>query len=80
MFCGGYGAYGFGSLGSGFALLSMGFSFLLFVGLIILAYKLFKQFSSNSNGVLKVLDLAYVKGEISEEEYIKKKAILIRKS
>lgn len=80
MFCGGFGASGFGYLGSGWALLSMGFRILLFVGVILLAYKLFKQYGNNSSDALRILDTAYAKGEINEEEYIKRKSILLRKN
>jgi putative membrane protein len=83
MFCGGfggYGAYGYGSLGGGWALMSMGFRLLIFVGVIILAYKLIKQFTNKPGDALNILDMAYAKGEISEEEYLKRKSALLRKN
>lgn len=80
MFCHGFGAFGFGPLGSGWALVSMGFRLLIFAGVVLLAYKLIKQYGNNSNSALKVLDTAYAKGEINEEEYLKRKSILTRKN
>lgn len=86
MFCGGFrgfGGYGFGPAGSagfGWMFLAMGFRLLIFIGLIILAVKLFKSYTNKSNNTLKILDERFAKGEISEEEYIKRRTILSQKN
>lgn len=80
MFCGfggyGYGGYGFGSYGSVWPFIFMGFRLLFFVGIAVLAYKLIKQYGNKSRDAVKILDIAYAKGEISDEEYMKRKNAL----
>lgn len=83
MFCGGFGRYGFGpsgSIGAGFMFLAAGFRLLIFIGLIVLAVKLFKKYANTSYNSLRILDEKFALGEISEEEYLKRKNILTHKS
>ena len=78
---GGYGGYG----GGGGMLIMMGFGLLIFIGLIILAYKLIKvhspsPLSLSSNSGLNILNERFAKGEINDEEYFKMKIILSNKN
>ncbi|MDR3595397.1 SHOCT domain-containing protein [Clostridium sp.] len=82
MFCGGFGGYGYGplnSIGYGGMFLGMGFRLLIFIGLIVLGVKLFKEYTNRSNPAMKILNEKYAGGEISEEEYLKKRTILSQK-
>lgn len=83
MFCRGFGQYGFGPLGSigfGGMFLIMGFKLLIFIGLIYIAVKLLKKYSNKSNSSLRILDEKFASGEISEEEYLKRKLILSQRN
>lgn len=85
MFCGGLSPFGFGSSGIGFGgmFLSMIFNLLIFIGLLALAVKLFKSNPikyDNINKTMAILDERFAKGEISEEEYLKRKAILSQRN
>jgi putative membrane protein len=88
MFCRGFSGYGYGNFGiyggGGEMFIMMGFGFLIFLALIFLSVKLIKAnstspFSLSSNSALNILNERYVKGEINEEEYTKKKIILSKK-
>jgi putative membrane protein len=86
MFCGsfgGFGGYGFGpsgSIGAGLIFLAMGFRLLVFIGLIILAVKLFKNYSNRQSDTMKIINEKFARGEISEEEYLRRKTILSQKN
>ena len=83
MFCRGLGSYGFGPsgpLGFGWMFLAMGFRLLIFIGLIVLGIKLFKSYTNKSNNTMKMLDERFAKGEISEEDYLKRRTILSQKN
>jgi putative membrane protein len=83
MFCGGFGGYGYGSLSSigyGGMFLAMGLRMIVFVVVIVLAVKLFKNFTNKSNDAMKILNEKYASGEITQEEYLKRKAILSQKN
>jgi putative membrane protein len=89
MFCGGFGrfggfgGYGFGpsgSIGNEWIFLAMGIRFLIFIGLIILAVKLFKRHSNKSSDSMRILDEKFAGGEISEEEYLRRRTILSQKN
>ena len=75
------GAYGRGVLprcGFGFGTPMMGFGLLAFA-LIIVGVVYFVKKSNNKNAVsseLELLNMRFVKGEITEEEYSKMKAVL----
>lgn len=83
MFCRGFGGYGgFGpvnSIGYGGMFFAMGFRVLIFIVLIALAFKLFKTYATNSSDAMKILNDKFASGEISQEEYLKRKAILSQK-
>lgn len=83
MFCGDFGRYGFGptsSIGYGLVFLAMGFRLLIFIGLIVLAVKLFKNYSNKSNDTMRILNEKFARGEMSEEEYLRKRTILSQKN
>ncbi|MEA5009045.1 SHOCT domain-containing protein [Clostridium tyrobutyricum] len=83
MFCGGFGGYGFGpasSIGYGWIFLAMGFRLLVFIGLIVLAFKLFKSYTNKSEDNMKILNERFARGEINEEEYLRRRTILSQKN
>lgn len=83
MFCSGFGGYGFGisnPISYGWMFLVMGFRLLIVVGLIVLAVKLFKSYTNKSDDVMRILNEKFANGEISEEEYLKRKTILSQKN
>lgn len=73
---------GFGpgrAIGGGWMFLAMGVRMLIFICLIILAVRLFKKHSNKNNDALKILNEKFALGEITEEEYLKKRTILTQK-
>ncbi len=76
MFCG-FGGSGFGF--SPWMFMMMGIRILVFIVLIVFGVKLIKNYTSNSNGALKILDEKFASGEISEEEYIKRRTVMTQK-
>lgn len=84
MFCNGFGAYGgFGpgsSIGYGGMLLAMGFRMLIFIALIVFAVKIFKNYTNKSNDAMKILNEKFASGEMTQEEYLKRKTILSQKN
>lgn len=86
MFCnafGGFGGYGFGpssSIGYGWMFLAAGFRLLILIGIIVLAVKLFKNYLKKSNDSLRIIDEKFARGEMSEEEYLRRKTILSHKN
>ena len=85
MFCRGFGGYGYGGFGPASSIgyegmfLAMGFRMLIFIVLIVLAVKLFKNYTYKSNGAMKILDEKFASGEINKEEYLSRKTILSQK-
>jgi putative membrane protein len=81
MFCsnfGGRGGFGPGNvMGYEGMFLGMGFRLLIFIVVIFIGVKLYKEFINKSNSALKILNEKYAGGEISEEEYIKRRNILL---
>ena len=78
MFCG-YG-YGYGGLGFGpWNFVMMGIGILIFIGIIVFASKLINNNTTNSSIALKMLGERFAKGEISEEEYLKKRDVVTQK-
>ncbi|WP_411682849.1 SHOCT domain-containing protein [Clostridium thailandense] len=76
MFC------GFGDSGFGFTPwipMMIGIKILVFIILMVLGVKFIKNYTANSNGALKILDEKFANGEISEEEYTKKRTIITQK-
>jgi putative membrane protein len=84
MFCSGFGGYGgFGpasSIGYGGMFLMMGLRMLIFIALIFFAFKIFKKYTDKSNDAIKILNEKFASGEITQEEYLKRKAILSQKN
>ncbi|MZK51136.1 SHOCT domain-containing protein [Clostridium beijerinckii] len=84
MFCSGFGGYGgFGaasSIGYGGMSLAMGVRMLIFIALIVLAFKLFKNYTNKSNDAMKILNEKFAGGEITQEEYLKRKSVLSQKN
>ncbi|WML35546.1 SHOCT domain-containing protein [Clostridium sp. OS1-26] len=76
MFCG-FGGSSFGF--SPWMSVMMGIRILVFIILIVFGVKLIKNYTSNSNGALKILDEKFASGEISEEEYIKRRTVMTQK-
>jgi putative membrane protein len=85
MFCSGFGnfrGYGFtssGTINHGWMFFAMGFRLLIFIGLIFVAFRIFKIYSTKNNPSIKIIDEKFAKGEINEEEYLKRKAVLLKK-
>lgn len=81
MFCGGYGGFGpTSTIGYGGMFLAMGFRMLVFIVLIGFAFKIFKNYTSRSNDAMKILNEKFASGDITQEEYLKRKAILSQKN
>jgi putative membrane protein len=86
MFCGGFGGFGRngfglgGPIGSGWIFLAMGFRLLILIGLVILAVKLFKKYTNKPDDTIRIISEKFTKGEISEEEYLRRKLILSQKN
>jgi putative membrane protein len=78
----GFGGHGMGVsnyMGFEGMLFVMGFKLLIFVALIAIGYKLYKNYTNKSNQALKIISEKFANGEISEEEYIKRKTVLSQK-
>lgn len=81
MFCG-FGYRGFAGAGFGFSpwmFLMMGIRILIFIGIAVLVIRLIKNYTTNSNSAIRILDEKFAKGEISEEEYIKRRNVMMQK-
>jgi putative membrane protein len=57
----------------------MGINIIIVIALIIIAVKLFKKYANHNRKALCILDEKFVNGEITEEEYLKRKTILKQK-
>lgn len=66
--------YGFDSM-----LLSLGFKLIIFATLVVVGFKVFKHYTDKSNNTMQILDDRFARGEIGEEEYLKKRTILSHK-
>ena len=75
MFCG-IGRHALGGVHMGFM---MFFWLILIVAALYFIYKKYNSGSSGNNEALELLKLKFVKGEITEEEYINKKSVLLKK-
>lgn len=64
---------------SGNYLISTGITLIIILILLYLGYSIFKHYRDNSNPAVKILNEKLVNGEITEEEYAKKKALLLKK-
>lgn len=74
---GGYGMHG----GFGGGVFSMICSLVILIALIVVGVKLYKKYISGTDKskVFNILDEKYASGEITEEEYIKRRTILLNK-
>lgn len=77
MFGCGYG-YGNGFIGGGgpYLIIFMIIRLLIIIGIVVVAVKLFKGYFKINNNAIKTLDNMYAKGEITEEEYKKRKEFI----
>ncbi|PRR81704.1 SHOCT domain-containing protein [Clostridium vincentii] len=85
MFCRGLLNFRSGSFGGWGMYLMIGFCLLMFLTLIFFAFKLIKahshsKSSESSDSALNILNERYARGEISDEEYTKRKIILSTKN
>lgn len=69
---------GFNGGWSAWMIIPMIFRFLIIVGIIYVGIKLFKGHIGKNNNAIKILDEKYAMGEISEEEYLKRKNIIYK--
>jgi putative membrane protein len=75
MFCG----IGRHALGGGLMGFMMLFWLVLIGAAVYFIYKKYNSGTSGNNEALELLKLKFVKGEITEEEYINKKSVLMKK-
>lgn len=77
MFGCGYGN-GNGFIGGGgpYLIIFMIIRLLIIIGIVVAAIKLFKGYFKGNNNAIKTLDNMYAKGEITEEEYKKRKEFI----
>ena len=59
--------------------LVMGIKILIIIAIIVILIKFLKNYTTCTNKALGLLDEKFANGEITEEEYIKRKAILKQK-
>lgn len=79
---GGYGGYGMhGNFVGGFFPMTMIFNLVVLIALIVVGVKLYKKYVSGTDKskIFSILDEKYASGEITEEEYIKRRTILSNK-
>ena len=57
----------------------MVFKLVIFVAIIFIAYKIIKKHNFRSISAINILNERYAKGEIEEEDYLKRKEVLKRK-
>lgn len=79
--CGyGFGYHGYGNgfmgLGGPYLIIFMIIKLLIIIGIVVVGIKLFKRHVKGNNNAIKILDNMYAKGEISQEEYKKRKEFL----
>ena len=81
MFCRGYGGFGpASSIGYEGMFIMMGIRMLIFIALIVFAFKIFKNYTNKSNDAMKILNEKFASGDITQEEYLKRKSILSQKN
>ncbi|NFF77697.1 SHOCT domain-containing protein [Clostridium sporogenes] len=73
MFGCGFGRSAFTGGCSAWMIVPMIFRLLIIIGIIYAVVKLFKNHMANNNNAIKILNEKYATGEISEEEYLKRK-------
>ncbi|WP_010234013.1 SHOCT domain-containing protein [Clostridium arbusti] len=75
MFGCGYGN-GFIGWGSPYLIIFMIIRFLIIIGIVVVGIKLLKGYFNGNNNAIKTLNSMYAKGEITEEEYKKRKEFI----
>ncbi len=63
---------------SAWAIVPMIFRLLIIAGMIYVGIRLFKGYMGNNSNAIKILNEKYATGEISEEEYLKRKNTMNR--
>ncbi|MBC8063183.1 MAG: SHOCT domain-containing protein, partial [Clostridiaceae bacterium] len=53
--------------------------FVIFVVILVLIIKYVRKYLNNNSYPISILNERYAKGELDEEEYIRKKSILMKK-
>lgn len=79
----GYGGYGFQScIGGGFFPFTMIFNVVILIILVVVGVKLYKKYISGTDNstAIKILNEKYASGDITEEEYSKRREILLNKN
>lgn len=81
MFCGfrGSGFRGSDLVFNPWMSIMMGVRILLFIILVVVVVKLVKSYMVNSSNAMKILDEKFASGEISDEEYTRRRAIIMKK-
>lgn len=69
---------GFNGVWSSWMVIPMVLRVLVLVGIIYVEVKLFKNYTRDNNNAIKMLNERYAMGEISEEEYLKRKNTMKR--
>lgn len=57
----------------------MGVRILLFIILVVVAVKFIKSYMVNSSSAMKILDEKFASGEINDEEYTRRRTIIMKK-
>lgn len=60
-------------------IIAMLIKLIIFLAIIFIAYKIIKKYNFHSISAMRILDERYAKGEIEEEDYLKRKEVLRRK-
>jgi len=76
------GMHGISQIGGNFGpwiIIAMALKLVILVVIIVIAYKYFKKHNLRSISAIKILNERYAKGEIDEEDYLKRKEVLKQK-
>ena len=78
-FNGMYGINQFGGVFGPWIIVAMVLKLVIFFLIIFIVYKIIKKHNFHSISAIRILNERYAKGEIEEEEYLKRKEILRKK-